>query len=273
MPEIVSSSTVAILVATPALKMLFGPSLEYFGQEIKQLSEKQVDNVKKILANACRKVENKKEELPEGASINPRVLRDTFHDGSLSDDPIMVEYFGGVLASSIGEVSRDDRGVVFNTLISRMSCYQLRAHYILYKTLKTTYDGQDINFGIRQTSIDRRIFIPESCFFTAMSFQGDENPVNITEHIIHGLLRTTLIGRDYIVGGKDLMNKYVSPNTDEGGLIISPTTFGIEFFLWAHGFGDCYISQFLDQKTLFEGQFEDGNTIIIPAGYRPAKET
>jgi hypothetical protein len=72
-------------------------------------------------------------------------LKEILENGAWCEEELQVEYFGGVLASSRTGISRDDRGAYFTSLISRLSTYQLRSHYIFYHLFKKIFDGEDIN--------------------------------------------------------------------------------------------------------------------------------
>ena len=106
---------------------LLGPTAEYLGNGMKGFAERRVENVGKIFSNASKKLGSK---LEDTGGVPPKVLKGIVEDGSFADDFLAVDYFGGVLASSRTGISRDDRGAYFNSLISRLSTYQLRAHYM-----------------------------------------------------------------------------------------------------------------------------------------------
>jgi hypothetical protein len=59
-----------------------------------------------------------------------------FEHDSHADEDIVVEYVSGVLASSRTEEGRDDRGVGWSSPVARMSCDQLRLHYVLYSNAR-----------------------------------------------------------------------------------------------------------------------------------------
>src|SRR5205085_5598990 len=117
---------------------ILGPTAEYLGTGSKQFGEKRVQSLKQIFNDCSKKLGDRLSDL---GGVAPRVLMGTIVYGSYADNPITVSYFGGVLASSRSGISRDDRGAYFNSLINRLSTYQLRAHYLLYHAVKNSYHG------------------------------------------------------------------------------------------------------------------------------------
>jgi hypothetical protein len=80
-------------------------------------------------------------------TVPSKVLKGILEEGAWCEEELQVEYFGGVLASSRSGISRDDRGATFNSIISRLSTYQLRTHYLFYHSTKKHFDGQLMNIG------------------------------------------------------------------------------------------------------------------------------
>src|SRR5213595_3176893 len=82
---------------------VLGPTAEYLGGGLKDWTQRRVANLARTFSAAARK-------LPESPSpdeaVPPRVLRAVMNDASFAEDPVMAEYFGGVLASSRSGVSR-----------------------------------------------------------------------------------------------------------------------------------------------------------------------
>src|ERR1043166_1913296 len=165
------------------VKML-GPTADYLGDGIKDFTTKRVNTLVGIIANAAKKLGTKLDETD--GSVSPKILKGLINDASYCDDFLSVEYFGGVLASSRSGISRDDRGAYFNALISRLSSYQLRIHYIFYHIIKELYDGEDINIGLSSNRQKLTIFIPLSTFIEAMDFEEKEKKEisNIVNHAI-----------------------------------------------------------------------------------------
>lgn len=231
------------------IKML-GPTADYVGNGLKSFTEKRVENVQKIFKNAAEKIGDK---IDENGTIPPKVLKGVLEEGSYADDFLSVEYFGGVLASSRTGISRDDRGAFFNSLVSRMSTYQLRMHYVLYHSLKQNFNGEDINWGISTERTKLRLYIPYSSFIKSMDFTQEElhKIMALLDHTINGLLREQLIDDFFQYGGVEHIKKYY-PDADETGIILQPNRLGFELFFWAFGKGQEDTKTFLQAETIFE---------------------
>ncbi|MEE8483353.1 MAG: hypothetical protein V3S46_02045 [Nitrospinota bacterium] len=228
------------------LKVL-GPTADYLGEGLKGLTEKSANNIKNIFSAAERKVPD---EMANKGQVPPKVLKGILFDGAFCDDSLAAEYFGGVLASSKSEVSRDDRGATINNLIAQLSTYQLRAHYIFYLAIKKIFDGQEINPGDANELNKCAIYISFTEFTKLMDFTKEENESGkpILIHILFGLHKESLIV-PHTWGHVDHINKiYKNDAILEPGMIIKPASLGIELFLWAHGNGRYDNEFFLDKN-------------------------
>ena len=141
MPIDPPTAALAFIGADLARRVL-GPTASYLGDEAKTWAKARVTNIRNIFESAVKKL--RADGRAEG-SVPPRILKSIIDDGSFCDDAIITEYFGGVLASSKSGISRDDRGVTYLSLISRLSSYQVRAHYIIYQILKNLFQKEDLN--------------------------------------------------------------------------------------------------------------------------------
>src|SRR4051812_25084796 len=100
------------------VEKILGPTAEYLGNNLRDWTQRGVENVGRIFQTAQRKLGSKIES--EG-SVPPKVLKNILQEGAFCEDKLSTEYFGGVLASSRSEVSRDDRGAAFASLVGRLS--------------------------------------------------------------------------------------------------------------------------------------------------------
>lgn len=172
----------------------------------------------------------------------------------------MAEYFGGVLASSLSEVSRDDRGASFASLVGRLTTYQIRAHYIFYNTVKTLFDGRT-DVGLVSSKYRNRleVFLPNDSFNTAMAFSDKENVSVILPSVMSGLARENLIEKDFeVIGGEK------TARCGGKGIVFCPTDLGAELFLWVHGKGNTPITEFFKP----EHKFEFDSEIQLPQNYK-----
>lgn len=238
---------------------VLGPTAEYLGDGIKSFTEKRVQNVKSIFENASKKI---KSDDPTVA-VPPRVLQGVLNEGSYVDDFLFTEYFGGVLASSKSGISRDDRAASLNSLLGRMSTYQLRLHYIAYHLFVKLNRGRQLNPGIDVDRNKMSIFIPASTLISSMDF--DENEVRryaiIVSHSLHGLVKESLLLDDFLSGEAHFLT-HRDGRIQTGGVIITPGSLGFELFCAAYGDLDVLYTEYLDKDfdldphiTLPEGAF------------------
>ena len=231
----------ALLGSAKLVEKLLGPTFEYLGGELKTWTEKRVNNVGNIFSNATIKLGDKIEI--EGA-VPPRVLKGILYEGSFCDDTLTAEYFGGVLASSRSGISRDDRGAYFIALISRLSTYQIRMHYVFYHMVKRLFNGIKPNIycsdNFDSVCGHFRISIPLDVYLAAMEFDKQEQKkINVLmEHTLIGLHKEKLL--------------YKQLTRDNGEYCLFPSQFGIELFFWAYGKPDLATRDFFDPANQFE---------------------
>jgi len=245
-------------MAGKTLENLLGPTTEYLGEGMLKLVKKRVENLQHIFASAEAKLGDR---INSPGAVPPRVLAGVLNDGSYREDPIAIEYFGGVLASSRTEISRDDRSATFVSLVSRLSTYQLRLHYILYASFLKLYGGSGASVALEHERTLLTTFIPESEINVAMDFAETEKRATVIVHALLGLARESLIGPTYGVGDADATRSLGYTGT-ERGLVIHPSPFGVELFLFAMGGGHLPINIFLRPEITF-GSMEG---VTIPAG-------
>jgi hypothetical protein len=251
-----------ILSAVMTYKLL-GPSAIYLGGKTKELAQKAVENIERVFVNATNKLGP---DIDKEGTVPPRVLKGTMNEAAFCEDAIATEYLGGVLASSRRDSSRDDRGVVMNALIGRLSSYQLRTHYIFYHACKALYDGKSNSF-LNCPDVNG-VFFPMMCYYIAMGYHEDvlANVGNADEeasktafqdldslftHIFFGLHREGLIS-----GFREMSRK------GEQGIECSPSPLGVELFLWAYGLGAKPLSDFLNPANTFK---KDESIILVSA--------
>ena len=131
----------ALLGSARLVEKLLGPTADYVGDSLKYWTERGTKNVGRIFQNATRQLGAR---LDEKGVVPPKVLKGIISEGAFCDDSLTAEYFGGVLASSRSDISRDDRGAVFIALIGRLSSYRIRAHYIIYAVVHALGRGGSV---------------------------------------------------------------------------------------------------------------------------------
>lgn len=237
-----------MLGSAKLVEKLLGPTADYIGSGVKDWATKRTNNVKNIFSIALRKVGNK---IDNSDAIPPKVLKGILDEGSFCDDPLSSEYFGGVLASSRTGVSRDDRGASFIALISRLSTYQIRTHYIFYHIIKNLFDGTDINVGVSEGRNEMEVFVPIDLYIGAMEFNEKENIHVLLQHTMFGLQKEKLIEDEFQYGTKEhIIKSFQKAST--AGIIFKPSSLGIELFLWAYGKSDLTNQDFFKPENIFE---------------------
>ena len=177
-------------------------------------------------------------QIPATARVFRRLLKTIINEGSYSDDDITIEYFGGVLASSRTEISRDDRGSRLVKMIDNMSTYQIRSHYLIYSTISELFSNSKNSFSLSEDRYKMQLFIPSQGYVDAMEFTQQEwDNRQILIHIFNGLYTDGLIESTWRFGSQELLKKIVN-NVPGDGIICTPSTLGVELLLWAFGHGD-----------------------------------
>src|SRR2546423_687260 len=173
------------------VEKLLGPTAEYVGGGIKTWTENRFNNVKRIFSKAADRLGTR---LDEPGRVPPRVLKEILDEGSFCDDELTAEYFGGVLASSRSSVPRDDRGLTFLGVVSNLSAYQVRSHYVFYTLFKKHYNGEKFKTVYPSGNGPyHKIYVPYGVYAAAMDLGEGENVEALAAHSLFGLDRHRLI--------------------------------------------------------------------------------
>lgn len=253
------------LLGAEMLRRVLGPTASYLGEEIQSWVEQRKTNISRIFNSADRKLQLRGNI--EG-SVPPRILNRVLEDGSFCDDELVGEYYGGVLASSKSGIARDDRGYSYIKIIGQLSVYQLRAHYLIYGSMKRLFGGSGLEFGKPNDRKMMGIFIPSSVFMTAMAYDAKElsQSRSIGDHILDGLAKEYLIDKNFGAGNISYVRS-IHPLGNDSGVFITPSSLGSQLFLWANGRSDLDQTEFLTRDFKFE--FVEG--VIVPEGVEAFK--
>jgi hypothetical protein len=163
-------------------------------------------------------------------------------DGELAaDDQLVVEYLGGVLASSRTPLGRDDRGNTLTALVSRLSTYHLRTHYILYSAAQRLLHGRTVNLqDVNQVTAQARVYLSASVYIPAMEFDETWDAGVIMTNSLYALEREKLIG--FMASGSVERLKLFSQRIIEEGIVLDVTVQGVELFMWATGRGQGHVA-------------------------------
>ena len=241
----------AALGSAKLVEKLLGPTAEYIGEGIRDWTEQRTRNVKRIFTIAARNLGDK---INAKGTVPPKVLKGILSDGSFCDDLLTAEYFGGVVASSRSTVSRDDRGASFVALITRLSVYQLRTHYVFYYIIKELFNGTEVDFSdLNQREAKMQVYVPSNVYHKALDFSEEEGETlgAILPHSLFGLAREQLLSEKFMIGTVEMIKKK-HPEAAMGGILFRPSPLGLELFLWAHGRSSWTWRQFFDEANRFE---------------------
>jgi hypothetical protein len=265
MPEPITTVGLGAVVAylsKDGLNKMLGPTADYLGDSLRDFAQKRTENVGKIFGNAESKLGNK---LDQPGQVPPKVLKTIINEGSYSDDEIAIEYFGGILASSRTEQGRDDRGARIGKVLDGLSIYQIRTHYIVYSLVRKLFKESGYLFNMDDRP-RMQIFIPWGIYCDAMEFDQKEmeQVTSILNHSFFGLNTDNLI-ETFQYGPKEHINNHC-PEAQSDGILVFPSAFGAELYLWGYGFGEKDLSYVLNDDA-FEDMagiplVEDG---VIPA--------
>lgn len=230
------------VLATAGAKFLydvFGDSAKVIGKRLGTYSELGVDNLERVLKRAYHRLQYRRKN--DGA-VPVRVIQHVISEAYFCTDEVQAEYLGGILASSKGPIARDDRAVSHLTLLSTLSTYQIRTHYLLYSSI-LRWHGQYADQVARWLEPQRGITvaISEDSYLRAMDFSSREPVPAICQHIFAGLEE-----RGLSEGGARVVppNPHVRGQPNPPFRYFHPTVLGIELFMFGLGHGDETIATF-----------------------------
>ena len=261
-------TALTVFAITPLIEKLFGPTVEYFGDALKTFTEKKIKNVKCII-DASTKLLGKQLDSP--GQIHPKIIHQLFTEGAFIEDELVREYFAGILASSRTANKSDDMGSYYLSILSRLSIYQIRAHYIIYSSIKKLFNGLNINPALGQYRESLcRTFIPYDEYYESMNFMAAEESENAMQHIFDGLSIENLIELDWISGdlsfefpennktlesyGGDYVERVGNSLVYGKGICLFPAGLGFELYYRAHGMVGKNVEDFFKKEIVFAGR-------------------
>ena len=257
MPEPITTVGIGAVIAylsKDGLNKMLGPTADYLGESLRDFAQRRAENVGKIFGKAESKLGPK---LEQPGQVPPKVLKTIINEGSYSDDEIAVEYFGGILASSRTEQGRDDRGARIGKILDALSIYQIRTHYIVYSLIRKLFKDSGYLFNMEDRP-KMEIFIPWSAYIGSMEFDQTEMEQlwSIVNHALFGLNTDDLI--ESFQYGPEERIKQRCPEATGGGILVRPSAFGAELYLWGYGLGNKDLSYILNDQA-----FEDFTGITL----------
>ncbi|WP_119967558.1 hypothetical protein [Simplicispira lacusdiani] len=236
----VGLGALAAYLGKDGLEKLLGPTADYLGSGLKDFTQKRAEAVGRIFVSAQGKLGAKADTPGE---VPPKVLKNVINEGSYASDPLAVEYFGGILASARTEGGRDDRSARLAKIVDSLSTYQLRAHFLIYATVRRLFIGKNLPFNMEGRP-KMQFFVSLDDFANSMVFDANEKKqfVQLLNHIFFGLHGENLIEGHFQYGDKEAMVKVFAAAPD-GGIVCQPSALGAELFLSAFGMADKHLDE------------------------------
>lgn len=234
-------------VSKDAIQRILAPTADYVGAGVLSGTKATVNTVR-VLAISVRRLGRR---LETDGRVPPRVMREVLDQAPFCDDELTAEYIGGILASSYGPNTRDDRGVTLMTTIRRLSTYSIRMHYICYRDHFRLFPGPLPQIPVFESlpntmvAIDLRVFANFPGFRAAMDLSADEDIYQIYLHGHHALGREDLLSGgpmgDAAFLTESLRQKSQANYAfDSDGFVYKNTMAGEELFVWGLGKGSSY---------------------------------
>jgi hypothetical protein len=246
-PLLIAGAIASTPVVLDGYKRLLGPSLDLMGEGIKKGLVNHRSNIHKVAERADAKTNT---ERP--GSIPPRVASDVFDKAQWADDEFVAEYLSGVLASSRSEDGRDDRGIVWTSLVGRLSSDALRLHYAIYSCLRTKLLGK--NTDVMSTWTEKHLVLNYYNLLPGLEFEPNQVGMRRLLDAAYVLQREGLIATmthgsaDNFTGHPFV--RYVLPNF--GDIFMTATTIeGCNLFLYGHGYGGSWADAIADEEREF----------------------
>lgn len=238
--------TNAALIAsiTPLAHMVLGDSAKYLGGELKLFTESNVNNIKSILMRGKSKLG---EHPTLNRNVSSRLVKDLIFEASFCEDPLIQEYYAGVLSSS--KISLDDDiGIAMSKLVSNLSHLQLRFHYAYYFCLQKYFASEPQNEQPLMALQEKGSSMGLSVVMQMLNISNADTSriENLLNHIFSGLQFAGLTGSTRYGDTSDLYPAYAE--RDATTIQCAGTSRGIELFLWANGLGHLSPSYFFSKE-------------------------
>lgn len=219
-----------------ALRAVFGPAAGEVGEALRRWTEYRLKNVGRVVEAAASRLEDP--DLP--GAVAPRVAMRLLEEGSYAEDPLVIEYLGGVLASSRNPDGGGTRGASWLSVVARMSNEDVLVHYVLYGCLRRTCIEQDLQPPY--TRLDRHrllAFIPADVIFESMAYTNDFDRMyqNRIVDSLYWLEREGLVG-EWSWGQGLAHSRWDLKTSLSRGLVFEPSAAGIQLFVWGQGRGE-----------------------------------
>jgi hypothetical protein len=192
------------------------------------------DRVRSRLESVGSSVSKKRDEV--SPVVNDRVSYHVLTEAAFTDDPVVHNYLAGVIA---GSSSEGDDGIPVLAEIARLSAFQIRLHYILYRAWRGRGDSR---MYLAKDGLESAFEAPFDPliprFEDAGRWLGREDLVATGGRLDRwgkddGFRVVSTDSR--IVDHVDLEIPQTVYHPTQPGIVYSPTLHGYELFCWACG--------------------------------------
>jgi hypothetical protein len=255
----------ALISAGWAGRKLLGPLFDEIAEDWRRrYSDHRLRNLNRIGQKAQAKLGD---SINDDGEVPPRIAAVVMDSGSWCDAEVMSEYFAGILAASRGPDVADDRGVAWANLVANLATYDVYLHYLTYEAFRRLFIGRDLELGKDTVQRASMFYLPATSVMTAMGLQPSHKSWDIIESAAMALARTGLVGERRAFGRRTFLTETFGADVPEDGLVLSPSSAGMELFLWAHGFRRT-IAEMLSDTLAMEaitdlGRVEDAQEIAV----------
>lgn len=244
------------------LHILFGDTAQYIADEVAGMPERRRANAVRIVKVALQVLGDR---VADKGRVPPRVAGMFLTAGSFCSSLVSSTYWGGILASSHSPYIRDDRAVRWLGVISRLSEYELRTHFLFYSTLRLLLMNfrEPGKIDFQEDRFHLATFVPTYFYMTAMGFE--EGEVERMPKIISSILYG--IGQELLVDGSNsgadyYLKEHFKTNTNDvikgEGIVFTPSMLGLRLFLWTFGYRDA------DERFILDPRFIPDIPSILP---------
>jgi hypothetical protein len=169
-------------------------------------------------------------EESDRKDVPTRVAMRIFDEAAYCDDEdqVVVDYLGGLLASSRQLGRNSDLANSYAALISRLAIDHLRVHFVVYKCMHELYRGDNFNVYDSAMLGLRPVFVPYDVFADTFGEDVDVNGA------LYWLRREELIA-SFVAGPNEHIEKDPNRSVSGPGLTIGVTVLGMELYLWGLG--------------------------------------
>ena len=147
------------------------------------------------------------------------------------------------MASARSPDGKDDRVLSLLTTVRDLSVFEIRLHYLTYTLIRRVFADKSFCVTEPQDRLRSGIFMPFRVYVKAMGISPGLAAQELASHSLITLTKEILIDPRFTMGPVERL-KPKWPHVTEPGLMLIPSLFGAELYLWAHGRSDYRIDQF-----------------------------